>query len=103
VGGGGGGGGGAADADRFDEFWSAYPRHTAKQTAVKAWRKLNPAAELVATILAALERQKQSTQWRQGVIPHAATWLNQSRWEDEIPPAGKPRMRFDGLREFAGG
>ena len=36
----------------------------------------------------AVEKQKKTDQWtRDGgqYIPHPATWLNQRRWEDEIP------------------
>lgn len=39
-------------------------------------------------MLAALERQGKSDQWRRDggqYIPHAATWLNGRRWEDEAP------------------
>ncbi len=75
----------SADAEgAFAKFWSAYPRHTDGQGALKSWKKLNPDGELLDIILAALGVQKQSEQWRRGVIPHAATWLNRRRWEDEI-------------------
>ena len=72
----------------FDVFWAAYPRHTNKQAALKAWIALNPDEELQKTILAAIERQKKSAQWaRDGgqYIPHPATWLHGQRWEDELP------------------
>jgi hypothetical protein len=35
-------------------------------------------------ILKAVEKHKQSKQWKDGIYPHASTWLNQRRWEDEI-------------------
>jgi hypothetical protein len=68
----------------------AYPRKTAKGEAGKAWRKLAPDAALQATILVALGAQTRSEQWSKGVIPHAATWLNQRRWDDELPMALRP-------------
>ena len=75
----------------FDRFWSAYPRHVAKQEALKRFEKLNPSEELLETMLKAIEKQKGSEQWTKDngqYIPHPSTWLNQSRWEDELPAAG---------------
>ena len=83
--------------DGFDLFWSAYPRHTAKDAARKAFDKLNPSAELMTTILDAISRQKTSVQWTKDggqFIPHPATWLNQHRWEDELPTQGQPYNAF---------
>lgn len=73
-------------SERFDKFWSAYPKKTAKQNALKAWEKLKPDEGLTDTILSALERFKQTEQWRKDngqFIPYPATWLNGRRWEDE--------------------
>ena len=75
------------DDDGFDAFWKAYPRHTSKSTALKAWNKIRPNNELLAKMLKAINDQKTSDQWiKDGgqFIPHPATWLNQKRWEDEI-------------------
>ena len=71
---------------RFESFWSSYPRHTAKQNALKAFAKLNPDDDLLSVMLQAIERQKKSSQWQGGeqFIPHPATWLNGKRWEDDI-------------------
>lgn len=80
-----GGGAGGGGPPGFAEFWAAYPRRTAKVKAVRAWRAIKPDASLLAVILAALDRQKASDQWRRGVVPHPATWLNQRRWDDELP------------------
>jgi len=70
----------------FDDWYSKYPKKTARQAAEKAWFKLNPSTDLVSTILAALEIQKSCKQWLKDngeFIPHPSTWLNQRRWEDE--------------------
>ena len=92
--------------DGFARFWSAYPKKAAKSVAVKAWEKLNPDADLVQTILAALELQRASPQWRKDngqFIPLPATWLNQRRWEDEVS-AGTVYNPFDApLEELLGG
>lgn len=69
----------------FDRFWSAYPRKTAKIKAEAAFKRVDVDVD---TLIAAVEQQKLSEQWRRGVIPHAATWLNQQRWQDEQPDYG---------------
>ncbi len=72
--------------EAFDRFWTAYPRKVAKVIARRAWAKVNPEPQLVNLILGAVERQKQSAQWRKSggqFIPHPATYLNQRRWEDQ--------------------
>ena len=72
---------------KFECFWTAYPRKVAKAAALKAWEKLKPNPVLLKTILEALEKQKRQPKWQEAggeFIPHAATWLNQRRWEDEI-------------------
>lgn len=71
----------------FDRFWESYPRKEAKQTAKKAFEKLNPDEAILQTMLEAIERFKGSAQWREEngrFIPHPATWINQRRWEDEV-------------------
>lgn len=74
---------------RFDEFWTLYPRKQGKGTALKAWKKIKPVKELHAKILASVrDNVNRNQQWhRDGgrYIPMPATWLNQTRWLDEIP------------------
>lgn len=83
----------------FAEFWFAYPRKTAKQDAAKAFAKLGAVSpDLLAAILAAVRRQAASDQWRKdsgAYVPHAATWLNGMRWEDEAPSDASSRMADD--------
>lgn len=70
----------------FSEFWKAYPRKVGKGKAQDLWRRLKVSKTLLATILAAIEQQKQSKQWTKSegeFIPHPSTWLAQKRWEDE--------------------
>jgi len=71
----------------FDRFWESYPRKEAKQTAKRAFEKLNPDEALLQTMLEAIERFKGTAQWKEEngrFIPHPATWINQRRWEDEV-------------------
>lgn len=77
-----------AHAMAFDTFWAAYPRHTNKKAALQSFLRLNPDDAMMQTILAAIDRQKNSQQWTKDggqFIPHPATWLNGRRWEDEMP------------------
>ena len=74
-----------AEQVTFAQFWAAYPRKVAKKDAEKAWIRVPTAAH--EKILRAVEAFKKSDQWiRDGgrFIPHAATWLNGERWEDEL-------------------
>lgn len=87
-------------AELFDEFWQAYPkeRRTGKGAAVKAWVKIGVDALLSARMVQALEKLKLTDQWnRDGgqYIPLPTTWLNQCRWEDDIPdgPGPEPKKR----------
>lgn len=81
----------AAVLDGFDEFWSRYPRKVSKSEAMKAWAKLKPDEDLRDRIASAIAKQKESTGWTKDegrFIPHASTWLNQRRWEDEVESTG---------------
>ena len=83
-------------AELFTEFWAAYPRKTSKAEAQKAFEKLNPDREMLETMIAAIQRQKNTSQWQEErFIPHPSTWLNQRRWEDEVKdePAVKPVVK----------
>ena len=74
-------------SDMFDRFWKAYPRKNSKPSAKRAFDKLNVDEELLATMLTAIEKQKQSSQWQENggqFVPYPATWLNNKRWEDEV-------------------
>jgi len=78
--------GGPGGNNGFEEFWSDFPRHTARKKALEVWQKLIPDPVLRATIKEAIVKQKQWPQWNKDkgqFIPHPATWLNQHRWEDE--------------------
>jgi len=69
----------------FRTFWSAYPRKESKPKALKAFEKLDVDDKLLASMVAAIGQQSRSEQWRKDAgrfVPHAATWLNDRRWED---------------------
>lgn len=69
----------------FEAFWDNYPRKIKKKLAKKVFDRLS--AENKKKALDGLE--KYTEYWSaQGTekqfIPHASTWLNQERWEDEL-------------------
>lgn len=71
----------------FEDFWKQYPRKISKANARKSWLRIKPDADLLKTILDAVSKQKRSDQWVKDngkFIPHAATWLNNERWLDEL-------------------
>jgi hypothetical protein len=71
----------------FEHWWNEYPRKVAKGTALKAWngaiRKTSIAVLLDSVKAYAVKVANTEQQY----ILHAATWLNQERWNDEPEPA----------------
>jgi hypothetical protein len=70
-------------SDMFLIFWKEYPRKVNKKNAERAFLKIKPDKELFEKIMSALKEQK--INWRDPqYTPHAATWLNGNRWDDEV-------------------
>lgn len=68
----------------FEDFWDLYPRKVSKKDARRAWERA-VTIELPAVIIMGLKRQTAYLQSRPVEFrPHAATWLNGERWEDEV-------------------
>lgn len=81
--------------DRFEAWWSAYPKKTGKGAALNAWKKLRPTEAIVAQMHDALKWQRNQPQWTKdsgAYVPNPATYLNQHRWEDEPFFASAPRL-----------
>lgn len=76
----------------FEGFYAAYPRKVARAAALKAWLKVKPDAALQTRILGAVAFQRKSKDWLgdKKFIPHPATYLNNARWEDEVPGMPSP-------------
>ena len=73
--------------ERFVRFWQAYPRKRAKDDAKRRWMSLKPSEALLEVMLAAIEEQKKSAEWKKEggkFIPYPATWLNRGQWNDEV-------------------
>jgi hypothetical protein len=78
----------------FENFWSQYPKKVGKLTARRSWEKLSQENQQKA-LEAIVEHRKywvaKGTDWE--FIPHASTWLNQERFEDELVIEQKENKR----------
>ena len=78
-----------ATADRFAEWWAAYPVKKGKADALRHWKThaLDPMADALIAHVRRMERE--DDEWRRGFIPHGSTYINGKRWEDD-PKKDKP-------------
>lgn len=74
------------DDPQFEQFWSMYPRKSAKGTARRAWSKAITKTD-PQTIIAAASRYADDPNREPTFTAHAATWLNGERWDDDMLPA----------------
>ncbi len=79
-----------SQAESFARFWEIYPRKVAKESAEKAWAKIDPPEHLVSRIILAVENQKKvDSRFREiRFTPHPATWLNGREWENTYETGG---------------
>ena len=78
----------------FEQFWQHYPRKIAKRAAQKAFDRLtkqeqSDAVEAIEQHLAYWKLKGTEMDF----IPHASTWLNQGRFEDELDMTPKEVKR----------
>lgn len=74
----------------FDTFWACYPKKASKPMAFRAWKKLKPDPALADEIMTGLQKWSESYDWLKDggqYIPYPATWLNNRKWEDDVPAA----------------
>lgn len=89
--------------ERFDAFWSAYPRKKSKTAAEKALAKRKPDEQLFADIMSGLERAKTSVEWLDKTyIPYPASWLNDGGWMDDYTPAAYTAEQLAVMDAFNG-
>lgn len=77
----------------FDKFWSSYPRKDNKQAAEKSFTRLKPDDDLLNKIQRNIQSRLNSGDWSlddKKHIPHASTYLNNRRWEDEAVGTPQP-------------
>jgi len=83
----------------FPVFWEIYPRKDGKQSAREAWAKLELEEQAAAIADIPLRIEANWTGREIDKIPHAATYLNQKRWQDELQRASPPqRARPSGIQ-----
>lgn len=73
--------------EKFNIFWSKYPKRVGKEKAKKAFFKICLDDVVFSKILDALEKFKNTSDWKKDkgqFIPYPASWINQKRWEDEF-------------------
>ena len=67
------------NAQRFDQFWTTYPRKTDKARAKRSFLRLTKAEQE----LAVSNIQRLYSETPAQFIPHPSTYLNGKRWEDQ--------------------
>lgn len=84
-------------SEQFEKFWSLYPKskRVDKNMCWKKWqkRKLDAIAD---KIMKGLENNINSEQWNKDggqFITLSTTWINQSRWLQELPPIIRQGVR----------
>ena len=87
----------------FERFWNAYPRKVSKPTARIAWNSLEVSEKLYDRIMGAVEKYMRTRQWQDvNYIPYPETFLQDERWEDDIPDEQKQDFTwgdaFDALK-----
>ena len=71
--------------EKFNKFWSLYPRKVAKIVAERRWKKLSN--KDIDEIFKIYHEHLIRCRYKDiQYVPHPATWLNQRRWEDELEP-----------------
>lgn len=81
--------GSSSGDDGFGGWWELYPRKVARAEASKAWAKALRSRPTSSVDLLTTRLRRQIVIWRDegrqaDKIPHAATWLNNRRWEDDV-------------------
>jgi hypothetical protein len=74
-------------SEDFDQFWKAYPKKKAKQTALKAFNKNKSYMPPIEAILNHINMMSMTKDWQKEkgqYIPYPATWLNAHGWDDEV-------------------
>lgn len=89
--------------DGFEAFWAAYPKKVSKKPAETAYAKARKSTD-ADTIMKGLKLAV--VMWKDRdpqYVPHAASWLNAGRWEDEPIHVDLPQARRATLAQCANG
>ena len=86
----------------FDTFWDIYPKKIAKQYAYKCFVKIEDLENQYDNIIESVKRHKMWKGWSDSrYIPYPSTFINQRRWEDELPDADISSFDVDDFFEAA--
>jgi hypothetical protein len=81
-----------AYSKEFDEFWTAYPRKSAKRKAFAAWKRAVRRTDGNATLVAGATRYREDPNREDGFTKQGEAWLNGDCWLDEpLPPRRQSR------------
>lgn len=85
----------------FDKFWAEYWRKDAKAIARKSYAVHVPTGVIHKLMMAGLRAQRDKYMQRdEDKRPHASTWLNQERWNDEASPVATEPKESDFVRQM---
>lgn len=86
----------------FSRFWESYPRKSNKYKARMAWEGVPIDLNVYGDILRAVEAYRMSKQWQDKMyVPYPETFLNDRRWEDELPAETPTASRKTGVAAAA--
>lgn len=88
--------------DHFESFWTVYPRKVGKAQAKKAWDKLKLDDDTVRMIAENIALRIKHGEWSDAnktFIPHASTYLNNARWEDEVDTTQRVAKKPDQIKK----
>lgn len=92
------------EADRFEEFWEAYPKRSPhsnpKKPALNKFKKITKTVDPQVLIDAANAYAKVMQGTEPKYIAQAQTWLNQQRWEDEYAVQETEESHWDKLMNW---
>jgi hypothetical protein len=87
----------SAGSEWFDQFWRAYWRRVSRKAAYAAFVKCVTSQARFDEVMVAVQAQSAEMMARSpDKRPHASTWLNQERWNDEPIETARPK-RSDAL------
>lgn len=83
----------------FDEWYARFPKKQGKVKASERWAKMSPPERAAAwAALPAWEDYARRHPQGNTFVPMASTWLNQSRWADDVPDLPVNATRNDRSR-----
>lgn len=81
----------------FEAFWTIYPNRQGKANAWKSWQKIG-AEEREIVMADVINRSASHWPWIKdggAYVPHASSYLNQRRWEDDIQEQSREARQQD--------